>query len=148
MTVLRLNSVAYSFSRRRSGFAGLRRRGGYSVYQTRQTRRFPDTQHTVITEKSRPLSAISGEGVRWDVLVVALSLVLLLIVCILGADLEAMVNSGKRISKLNAAIISLEVDNSFLQEQISRAAAESFFLQKTGSAESEKIVFLSPASVE
>ena len=148
MTVLRLNSEEYSFSRRRSGFAGLRRRGGYSVYQTRQPRRFPASHHTVIAEKSRPLPAFSGEGVRWDALVITLSLVLLLIVCVLGADLEAVVSGGKRINKLNAGIVSLEADNSYLREQISRTAAGSFFLQRTGDTETEHVVVLSPAPVE
>ena len=148
LTVLRLNSEEYSFSRRRSEFAGLRRRGGYSVYQTRQPRRFPESHRTVIAEKSRPLPAFSLEGIRWDVLLVTLSLILLVIFCILGSDLEALVNGGSRIGKLHAGIASLEESNSLLREQISRTAGQGFLVRNATGEEPERIVVLSPAPME
>ena len=99
-------------------------------------------------EKKHPLPAFSVEGVRWDVLVVTLSLVLFLFLSILCLDTGALLSGGSRISKLNAGIASLEEDNSLLREKISRAAAEPFQLRSADSEGTERLIILSPAPVE
>ena len=102
----------------------------------------------VIAEKKHPLPAFSSEGIRLDVLVITLALALLLFVCVLSADLEAVVRGGKQIGKLNAGIAMLEADNSYLREQISRTASQSFPVRKAADEEPERIVILSPAPME
>ena len=148
MTVLRINSDEYAYPRRRNDSAGFRRRDGISVSFYQPVRRDTVLKRGVIAEKNRPLPAFSLEGIRWDVLLVTLSLILLVIFCILGSDLEALVNGGSRIRKLNAGIASLEESNSLLREQISRTAGQGFLVRNATGEEPERIVVLSPAPME
>ena len=148
MTVLRISSDEYAYPRRRNDFAGVRRRGGISAFYYQPVRRDTVLKRRVIAEKKHPLPAFSGEGIRWDVLVVTLTLALLLILCVLGSDLEALINGGKRIGKLNAGIASLEESNGLLRDQISRTASQSFAIRRADSEETERIVILSPAPAE
>lgn len=139
MTVLRMNTDDHSFSRRR---------GGYSVFLSRQDRSFPAARRDVIAEKKAPLPAFSTEGVRWDVLVITLSLVLLVFIGILAADLNALYTGGTRIGRLSSGIASIEESNDLLRAEISRASLKSFRFQRTESTEPERIVILSPSPAE
>ena len=92
----------------------------------------------------------SAEGIRWDVLIVALTLVLALFLAILAADVDALFAHGGRIGELNAGIASLETNNSSLREALSGAhsLAGSYRISKAEDGESERIVVLSPAPIE
>ena len=61
----------------------------------------------------------SAEGIRWDVLAIALTLVLALFITVLAADVDALFAHGGRIGELNAGIASLETNNSSLREALS-----------------------------
>lgn len=92
----------------------------------------------------------SAEGIRWDVLAIALTLVLALFITVLAADVDALFAHGGRIGELNAGIASLETNNSSLREALSGAhsLAGSYRISKAEDGESERIVVLSPAPVE
>ena len=107
-------------------------------------------QRGVIAEKRSSLPAFSAKGIRWDVLTVALSLILLLFVCILAADVEALFAGGNRIGKLSAGIRSLEGSNSILREELSVALNHPVLRNKSESGEplNETVVVLSPAPAE
>jgi len=103
----------------------------------------------VIAEKTRPLPMFSAEGIRRDVLAVALVLVLVLFLAVLVSDVNALFDHGTRIGELNAGIASLESNNSSLREAISGAEylAGTYRISKAGE-EPERVVVLSPAPVE
>ena len=75
----------------------------------------------VIDEQKAVLPVFSAKGVRWDVLVVTVTLLVLVFAGVLFADLEALYSGGDRIGKLSAGIESLESSNSLLREQLSIA---------------------------
>lgn len=91
----------------------------------------------------------SSEGIRWDVLAVALTLIVALLLAILVSDVDALNAHGSRIGELNAGIASLEINNSSLREAISGAQylAGTYRLSKAGE-EPERVVVLSPAPIE
>ncbi len=99
-------------------------------------------RNDVIPEKRLPLPAVSAEGIRWDVLIISLSLIALLFLGVLCADIGALFSGGDRIGKLTAGIASLENSNSILREELSWARAD----LSAGLKESEpaRIVILSP----
>ena len=157
MTVLRLNTAedsAYPRCPHPFGIPG--QRGGLVVPASPQTRTWTrDTnsrgqQRSVIAEKTKPLPMFSAEGIRWDALAVALTLVLLLFLAILAADVDDLFVHGGRIGELNAGIASLETNNSSLREAISGAQnlAGTYRLSKADEGEPERIVILSPAPIE
>ena len=125
-----------------------RRRRGYSVFLSRQAGTVPAARRDVIAEKKAPLPAFSPEGIRWDVLVIVLSLAALLFLGILIADVSALYTGGTRIGKLSTGITSLEASNGLLREEISRASVQSFELRSAENEEPERIVVLSPAPAE
>lgn len=139
MTVLRLNTDERFFSRRQ---------GGYSVFLSRKSRYIPATRRNVIAEKKSPLPAFSTEGVRWDILVVVLSLVLALLLCILIADLYAVFAGGTRIGRLSSGITLLEENNSLLRDRLSGATGQPFMLRHADTEEPERIIILSPTPAE
>ena len=107
----------------------------------------PARRRRVIAEMRQPMRPISAEGVRWDVLVISLGLVLLLILGVLFSDAEALLAGGDRIGSLQAGIESLEGTNSLLRERLDLARRHPVLLQKAAeqNALPERIVTLSPA---
>ena len=104
----------------------------------------------MIAEKTQPLPMFSAEGIRWDVLAIALTLVLALFITVLAADVDALFAHGGRIGELNAGIASLETNNSSLREALAGAhsLAGSYRISKAEDGEPERIVVLSPAPIE
>ena len=104
----------------------------------------------VIDKKDASLPAFSSEGIRWDVLVIALSLALLLFVCILAADVEAVFAGGDRIGKLSEGIESLEGTNSILRQELSVALNHPVLRSKAESETvlNERVIILSPSPEE
>lgn len=99
---------------------------------------------SVIAEKKHPLPVFSAEGIRWDVLIVALSLILLLFICILASDVSALYAGGDRVNRLSTGIASLEQSNSILRDEISRMQFYPATARNAENEEPEKIVVLSP----
>ena len=99
---------------------------------------------SVIAEKKHPLPVFSSEGIRGDVLVIALSLVLILFIGILVSDVSALYAGGDRISRLSTGIASLEQSNSMLRDEISRTQYSPAKTRNAANREPEKIVILSP----
>lgn len=158
MTVVRANTAEYTASPRCPHPFGIPgQREGFAVPASPQTRTWTrdarsgrGKRRSVIAEKTQPLPMFSAEGIRWDVLIVALTLVLALFLAILAADVDALFAHGGRIGELNAGIASLETNNSSLREALSGAhsLAGSYKISKAEDGESERIVVLSPAPVE
>ena len=157
MTVLRMNTTensAYPRCPHPFGIPG--QREGFAVPASPQTRAWTreakarrGKRRSVIAEKTRPLPMFSAEGIRRDVLAVALVLVLVLFLAVLVSDVNALFDHGSRIGELNAGIASLETNNSSLREAISGAEylAGTYRISKAGE-EPERVVVLSPAPVE
>ena len=122
MTVLRMNPTEeYAAPRRGNTFADSGRRGAWSYPASGQVQNWArgmelssGRRRGVINEKKSSLPAFSSEGIRWDVLTVALALVLLLLTGILAADVGALFAGGDRIGKLSDRIESLEL----MKEQV------------------------------
>ena len=158
MTVLRMNTTensAYPRCPHPFGIPG--QREGFAVPASPQTRTWTrdvrpgrGRRRSVIAEKTQPLPMFSAEGIRWDVLIVALTLVLALFLAILAADVDALFAHGGRIGELNAGIASLETNNSSLREALSGAQylAGTYRLSKAEDGEPERVVVLSPAPIE
>lgn len=157
MTVLRMNTTensAYPRCPHPFGIPG--QRGGLVVPVSPQTRtwtretRNRGKRRSVIAEKTQPLPMFSSEGIRWDVLAVALTLIVALLLAILVSDVDALNAHGSRIGELNAGIASLEINNSSLREAISGAQylAGTYRLSKAEDGEPERVVVLSPAPIE
>ena len=92
---------------------------------------------SVIPERKKPLPAFSGEGIRWDVWVTVLSLVLVLALCVLCIDIGALESGSRRIGKLTSGISSLEQRNSFLREEISDALSDPLLVFTAAKQETE-----------
>ena len=158
MTVLRVNPTEeYAAPRRGNTFADPARRGAWAYPASGQVQNWTrgmensrGRRRGVIDEKRSSLPVFSAEGIRWDVLVIALSLVLLLFVCILAADVEAVFAGGDRIGRLSAGIESLEGSNSMLRQELSAALNHPVLRNKAADTETlnERIVVLSPAPQE
>ena len=158
MTILRMNTAedsAYPRCPHPFGIPG--QRGGLVVPSSPQTRAWTrdiksrrGKRRSVVAEKTHPLPMFSAEGIRWDVLAVALTLVVALLLAILVSDVDALNAHGSRIGELNAGIASLETNNSFLREAISGAQslAGTYRLSKADEGEPERVVVLSPAPIE
>ena len=146
----------YVAPRRGNTFVDFSRRGVRSVPASRQVQNWTRgmeisyaRQHEVIAEKKSSLPVFSAKGIRWDVLTVALSLVLLLFIGILIADVGALYAGGERIGKLSAGIASLEGSNSILREELSTALNHPVLRNKDSGVElNETVVVLSPAPAE
>ncbi len=75
--------------------------------------------NSVVTETARTLPVFSSRGIRRDVLLITLTLVLVLFFSVLFSDLAALNAGGQRIGQLSAGITTLENHNALLQEQLS-----------------------------
>ena len=158
MTVLRVNPTEeYAAPRRGNTFADSGRRGAWPQPSSGQVQSWTrgmeissGRRRGVIDEKRTSLPAFSAEGIRWDVLVVALSLVLVLFVSILAADVGELFAGGERIGRLSDGIRSLEGSNSILRAELSVALNHPVLRSKAEGAETvnETIVVLSPAPQE
>ena len=152
MTVLRVNTTdIHAFPRLRNTSGNYRRRGGVSVPVSPQIQSWAkgmevrSVKHrSVITEKKHPLPVFSSDGIRWDVLVISLSLILVLFVSILVSDMSALYAGGDRISQLSTGIASLEQSNSILRDEISRTRYYPSGTRNAEDGEPEKIVIISP----
>ena len=155
MTVLRTNPAKeYTAPGWGYPFAGSGLQGSRVVPASRQVQNWTrgmeistGRQRSVINEKQNTLPAFSAKGIRWDVLTVALSLILLLFVCILAADIGALFSGGGRIDRLSAGIESLEGTNAILRQELSAAMNHPVLRNMAGSSEplNERVVVLSPA---
>ena len=156
MTVLRVNTTdIHAGPRPQNGYAGVHGRGGFADPASPQIQSWARgmeirsvKQHHVIAEKKHPLPVFSSEGIRWDVLVIAVSLILLLFVSVLAIDVNALYAGSGRISGLSAGIASLEQSNILLREELSRERAARTFIRKPSNEEPERVVVLSPAPEE
>lgn len=157
MTVLRMNTAdnsAYPRCPHPFGIPG--QREGFAVPASPQTRAWTrevksgrEKRRGVIAEKKQPLPMFSAEGIRWDVLAVALALVLVLFLAVLISDVNALYTHGDRIGSLNAGIASLEINNSSLREAISGAhSLAGTYVRSGADSEPERVVVLSPAPLE
>ena len=156
MTVLRVNTTdIHAGPRPQNGYAGVRGRGGFADPASPQIQSWARgmeirsvKQRHVIAEKKHPLPVFSTEGIRWDVLIIAFSLILLLFAGILVSDVSALYAGRSRISRLSTGIASLEQSNILLREELSREKAARTFIRKAGNEEPERVVILSPAPEE
>ena len=158
MSVLRVNPTEeYAAPRRGNTFADSGRRGARPQPASGQVQNWArgmeissGRRHGVIDEKRSSLPAFSAEGIRWDVLVVALSLVLVLFIGILAADVSELFAGGERIGRLSDGIRSLEGSNSMLRAELSVALNHPVLRSRAGDAETagETVVILSPAPQE
>ena len=154
MTVLRvLSSDEYAAPRRGGIFPALSRRGAWSVPASPQVQSWArnleistSRQHSVISEKRIALPVFSARGIRWDVLLVALSLLLLLFLGVLFSDMGALYAGGERVGKLSAGIASLEGTNTRLREELSTALNHPLLRMNAESEnqKSETLIILSP----
>ena len=100
-------------------------------------------RNEVIPEKRRPLPPFSREGIRRDVIVVTLSLLLVLFLCVLAVDINAVLAGNQRIGRLSVGISSLEENNGLLRKQITRAESTAFSTRQSGSEDPGRTVLLS-----
>ena len=90
-------------------------------YWTRNMQPRSGSRRDVISRRPSFLPAFSSKGVRWDALVVIVSLLLVLLTGILLSDIGAIRAGGDRIGYLSAGIVSLEGSNNMLQSELSMA---------------------------
>ena len=136
MTVVRANTAEYTASPRCPHPFGIPgQREGFAVPASPQTRTWTrdvrpgrGRRRSVIAEKTQPLPMFSAEGIRWDVLAIALTLVLALFITVLAADVDALFAHGGRIGELNAGIASLETNNSSVDLVCFLYSAQSFLI--------------------
>ena len=156
MTVLRVDTTdIHAGPRPQNSYAGIRGRGGFADPASPQIQswargmeiRSVKRRH-VIAEKKHPLPVFSSEGIRWDMLIIAFSLILLLFAGILVSDVSALYAGSSRISGLSTGIASLEQSNIQLREELSREQAARTFVRKTEDEGPGRIVILSPAPEE
>ena len=129
MTVLRMNSSdRYASSRPGGAFADPRRQNPWAIPAARQVQDWTrgleintSRRHEVIAEKRIALPVFSAKGIRWDALLTALMLLLLLFLGVLLADMQAISAGGARIGKLSAGIEALETSNTQLRQELSFA---------------------------
>lgn len=96
-------------------------RSSYSSLQVQDWTRGLDTasrNRSVVTETVHALPVFSSHGIRWDVLMVTLALLMVLFFGILFSDLQALNAGGQRIGQLSDGIASLEDSNAQLQAQL------------------------------
>ena len=72
-------------------------------------------------------------------------ILLVLFLCVITADISAVLAGSSRIGRLNVSISSLEESNSLLRQELSRAGDRAFTLTEAGGQESGWIVL--PSSV-
>ena len=75
-------------------------------------------KRSVVTETVHALPVFSSRGIRWDVLMVTLVLLLVLFFGVLLSDVHALNAGGQRIGQLSEGIASLEDNNALLQAQL------------------------------
>ena len=73
---------------------------------------------SVVTETVHALPVFSSRGIRRDVLLVTLALVMVLLFGILFSDLQALSAGRQRIGQLSEGIACLEDNNALLQAQL------------------------------
>ncbi|MCR5566025.1 MAG: hypothetical protein K6F61_04175 [Clostridiales bacterium] len=145
MTVLRVNAInEHVFPRQRNASQAFSGRGYYPA--ARGWSRDPEfrgaRRHDVIMEKRRPLPPFSREGIRRDVIIVTLSLLLVLFLCVLTADINAVLSGNSRVGRLSVGISSLEEHNGLLRRQITRAESMAFTTPQSGSEDPGRTVLL------
>ena len=145
MTVLRVNATAeHVFPRQRNASPAFGSRGCCPA--ARGWVRSPEfrgaCRRDVIMEKRRPLPPFSREGIRRDVIIVMLSLLLVLFLCVLAADINAVLSGSSRIGRLSVGISSLEEHNGLLRKQINRAESAAFSTRQSGSDDPGRTVLL------
>ena len=150
MTVLRVNATdEHVFPRQRSASAAFGGRGYCPAAQgwARNMEHRCARRREVIPEKRRPLPPLSSEGIRRDVIIVILSLLLVLFLCVITADISAVLSGSSRIGRLSVGISSLEENNSLLRQELSRAG-NNVYTSRLSGTEPKRIVVLSPVPEE
>ena len=150
MTVLRVNSSDRYASPRPGGvFADPRRQNPWSVPAACQVQDWTrgleissSQRREVIAEKRVALPIISTKGIRWDVLLAVLMLVLFLFLGILLADMQAISAGGVRIGQLSAGIESLESSNTALRQELSFAMNRPVIRSSFGEANTEPPLYV------
>ena len=102
-------------------------------------------RRSVIMEKTEVLPVISSSGIRWDALLIALVLVLLLFFSVLCSDLSALSAGGQRIGQLSDGIASLEDSNAFLQNQLDLFLRNPVLVRNTQQTETTSLTITLPA---
>ena len=131
----------YTVPRQRGLFASRRRQVPVSRHAqdwTRSLEAASGGHRRVIDRKASVLPAFSAEGIRWDVMIVILSLLLLLIAGVLVSDIEALRAGSSRIGKLSAGIESLEGSNAILEDEISMVMKHPVLKRMNELAEAEE----------
>ena len=141
----------YSVPRQKGVLASRRRQAPVSRQVqdwTRSIQPRSGSRRSVIDRKASMLPAFSREGIRWDALIIVLSLLLLVFAGILFSDLDAICSGGDRIGKLSAGIVSLEGSNAMLQEELSLAMRHPVLARMNEQAEviEETVVTITAAS--
>ena len=120
-----MNSIqGYALPQQEGLFSVPGRQQLYSPYSSRQvqdwTRGLNSTSRnrSVVTETVHALPVFSSRGIRWDVLLVTLALVMILFFGVLFSDLQALNAGGQRIGQLSEGIACLEDNNALLQAQL------------------------------
>ena len=72
----------------------------------------------VIAERTTKLRAVSSEGIREDIAYIIISLIVVMAVSLLLADLSALQSSSSAAGKLSSEITILENTNSSLSERL------------------------------
>ena len=96
----------------------------YSPYSSRQVQDWTrglnsaSRNRSVITETVHALPVFSSRGIRWDVLIITLALLMMLFFSVLLSDVHALNAGGQRIGQLSEGIASLEDNNALLQAQL------------------------------
>ena len=123
-----------------TGSARRKRGAGFPSRQVQDWTRGLDGRNgwrQVIDEKRPALPAFSANGIRRDVLLVTLSLVLLIFLGVLFSDLEALHSGGNRIAQLSAGIETLEDTNVLLRDRLSVAMSHPVLQHASASEETK-----------
>ena len=155
MTVLRMNSSdRYVSPNPGRFFADPAQQNVWAVPAARQVQDWTrglevssSRRREVIAEKRIALPVFSSKGIRWDVLLAALLLLLLFLLGILLADVQAISAGGVRIGKLSAGIESLESTNTLLRQELTGAMNYPALRSRTDKTASESQLYIIQAAV-
>ncbi|MBR5960034.1 MAG: hypothetical protein IKZ98_03500 [Clostridia bacterium] len=125
MAVRRMNTIqGYTLPQREGMFPVPGQQQAFSPYSSRQVQDWTrglnsgSRNRSVVTETVRTLPVFSSDGIRWDVLLVTLALLLMLFFSVLLSDVQALNAGGQRIGQLSEGIASLEDNNALLQAEL------------------------------
>ena len=120
-----MNSIqGYALPQQEGLFSVPGRQQLYSPYSSRQVQDWTrglnagSRNRGVVTETVHTLPVLSSRGIRRDVLLITLALVMILFFGVLFSDLQALNAGGQRIGQLSEGIASLEDNNALLQAQL------------------------------